>query len=326
MFCAQHSSLKKNWLIGALQTRSTICEASKLAGIPYDTSWKIWRKFCETSSTSNRQCSSCPRKVTERAKQQLIRTAKKNRQMPFEQIGNQTEPHLSASTVPWLTKAQKNKKLSWACQQKRTDWSLKVWSDEAYVCQDGAGGRVYVTHRADEELKEDCVVPTFKQSSIRVMVWACIMKDRKGPLIVLEYPGGRGGGMTAKRYQEQVLEGCLLHFYEEMKSERGEISFQQDSAPSHTAKSTTQWLRSHNINLFPHPPSSPDVNPIEPLWHKLKHRLCERQHHLKTMEGLIAVVKEVWEEIPVDVVNKYVARMDKIVDAIIKARGGHTRF
>ncbi|ESK88618.1 hypothetical protein Moror_3116 [Moniliophthora roreri MCA 2997] len=111
-----------------------------------------------------------------------------------------------------------------------------------------------------------------------------------------------------------------------MKSERGEISFQQDSAPSHTAKSTTQWLCSHNINLFPHPPSSPDVNPIEPLWHELKHHLHERQHRPTTMEGLIAVVKEVWEEIPVDIVNKYVAWMDKIVDAIIKAHGGHTRF
>jgi hypothetical protein len=37
----------------------------------------------------------------------------------------------------------------------------------------------------------------------------------KGPLVVLEYPGGKGGGMDSNRYREQVLEGVLLEFYEE---------------------------------------------------------------------------------------------------------------
>ena len=41
---------------------------------------------------------------------------------------------------------------------------------------------------------------TFKQSSIRVMVWGCIMNGQKGPLVVLEYPGGKGGGMNSSRY------------------------------------------------------------------------------------------------------------------------------
>ena len=59
---------------------------------------------------------------------------------------------------------------------------------------------VWVTWAVDEEFDEDCVVPTFKQSPLRVMLWGCIMKGRKGPLVVLEYLGGWGGGITAKRY------------------------------------------------------------------------------------------------------------------------------
>jgi hypothetical protein len=57
-------------------------------------------------------------------------------------------------------------------------------------------GRVYVTCCANEVYNENCVVPTFKQSSVCVMVWGCIMEGRKGPLVVLKYPGGQGGGMT----------------------------------------------------------------------------------------------------------------------------------
>ena len=61
----------------------------------------------------------------------------------------------------------------------------------------------------------------------------CIMKGRKGPLVVLEYPGGKGGGMNTDRYREQVLEGVLKDFYKQMDAERDGVIFQQDGAMSH---------------------------------------------------------------------------------------------
>jgi hypothetical protein len=66
---------------------------------------------------------------------------------------------------------------------------------------------------AEEEFDENCAIPTFKQSAIQVMVWGCVMKGKKGPLVVLEYPGGRGGGMNSERYQTQVLNAHLFDFY-----------------------------------------------------------------------------------------------------------------
>ena len=67
--------------------------------------------------------------------------------------------------------------------------------------------------------------PTFKLSPICVMVWGCVMKGRKRPLVVLEYPGGKGGGMNTARYQEQALEGVLKEFYEQMDNERMGLFF-----------------------------------------------------------------------------------------------------
>ena len=83
------------------------------------------------------------------------------------------------------------------------------------------------------------MVPKFKQSNLRIMVWGCIMKHKKGPFVVLEYLGGRRGGMTSARYQQQVLEPVLLDFYHVMGRECGQVLFQQDGASSHTSKSTT---------------------------------------------------------------------------------------
>lgn len=117
-----------------------------------------------------------------------------------------------------------------------------VWSDECYIHLDDKTGWIFVTRRVDEELDETCVVPTFKQSSVCVMVWGCVALGWKGPLVVLEYPGGKGGGMTAARYQEQVLEGQLKVFWKDLEEARPGLAFQQDGAPSHTAKTTKHWL------------------------------------------------------------------------------------
>ena len=61
-----------------------------------------------------------------------------------------------------------------------------------------------------------------------------------------------------------------------MCCEEGPIShctpeeFQQDGTLSHISKLAKQQLADHGISMFPHPPSLPDLNHIEPVWHQLK--------------------------------------------------------
>ena len=187
-------------------------------------------------------------------------------------------------------------------------------------------GRIYVTRRADEEFDEGCLVPTFKQSAVRVMVWGCIIEGRKGPLVVLKYPGGRGGGMNSKRYQEQVLCPVLLDFYRQLDQERKHVKFQQDGASCHRSKSTLKWFTDHHIPLFPHPPSSPDLNPIEPIWHELKTIIRRLPHPPTTFDTLKSGVLAAWEEIPIEKINHQIGKMEKRVKAVLAAHGGHTLF
>ncbi len=39
--------------------------------------------------------------------------------------------------------------------------------------------------------------------------------------------------------------------------------FQQDLAPTHTAKSTKSWLNDHGVGVLDWPVNSPDLNPHE---------------------------------------------------------------
>ena len=99
-----------------------------------------------------------------------------------------------ARHVPYLKREWKDKRRDWAELVKGIEWSEVIWSDKCYMYLGDHSGQVFVTCHEDDEYEEDCLVPTFKQSTICVMVWACIMKGKKGPRVVLEYPGGKGGG------------------------------------------------------------------------------------------------------------------------------------
>jgi hypothetical protein len=45
------------------------------------------------------------------------------------------------------------------------------------------------------------------------------MDGKKGPIIALEYPGGKGGGMNSRRYIDQVLRGAFWDFWMQMSEE-----------------------------------------------------------------------------------------------------------
>jgi transposase len=234
-----------------------------------------------------------------------------------------------ARKVPYLTKMQKQARLAWARRNKDMefkDWQRVIFSDECYVYLRDKQGHIYVTRRADEVLLDDCLVPTFKQSSVRVMVWGCIIEGYKGPLVVLEYPGGKGGSMDSKCYQNQVLEPILKAFYTQMKHERQTVYFQQDNAASHHSKSTMEWFSENKIPLFKHPASSPDLNPIEPVWLNLKNILHHLVHPPNTVEQLRAAVLDAWEQLPMEHIDNHIQKMGDRVEAVLKAKGSHTTF
>jgi hypothetical protein len=201
-----------------------------------------------------------------------------------------------------------------------------IWSNECYIYIGDSKGTVWVTRTPNEEFDENCLVPTFKQSPIRVMVWGCIMEGKKGPLVVLDYPGGRGGGMTAKRYQEQVLDGPLHNFYQEMSEERGMVVFQEDGASCHRAKTTKAWLARNSIESFPHPSKSPDMSPIEPVWNTVKTIIQARSHCPTSMAELKAAVREAWDQLTPQDINAHVKHMEDRVKALLAAKGGHTKY
>ena len=337
---------KKNQFIGAVLGGQSVHSAAKKYGIRKSTAQDIWTKWKKKGSTENLPRTGCPKKTTERMERSIIRESLASRRKLFCEIANAASPRISTSTIwnilrrkgyhcrvakklLYLTQAHKRARLAWAqiCKAFTVrNWRKKIWSDKCYLYLGDNCGRIFVTQCPGEEFHDDCCVAKFTQSLVRVMVWACIMKGRKGPLIVLEYPGGRGGGMNSAWYQQQVLDGALKDFYHQVSKEESRVEFQQDGAASNRCKSTMMWFHQNQIPLFYHPSRSPDLSPIEPVWLELKKRLRALMRLPTTVPQLIQAVKDIWEELQISDIDKHIDTMDRQVKAVFMAKGGHTPF
>lgn len=343
---SQIDSPRKNRLMGRVAAGQTLVDAAKAEEISHNTAKKISQKYRATGSTKNRARSGRPAILDAKAKADVIKRVKANRRRVFRDIGNETEPPVSARTisrvcgecgihrrvarkVPLLKPPTKAKRLCWAREHK--PWLFRMWnnvafSDEAYVVLGDGKGCIWVSREPGEEFADECCVPKLPQNPIRCMVWSVVMRGKKGPLIVLEYPGGKGGGMDSTRYREQVLDPVLTSFHAEMVKERPDFVFQQDGAPSHRSKATKRWFEEHNIPLFLHPPSSPDCNPIECMWNLLKTRLRALPRQPTSYDELCSTLQQLWEEISIEDLDHYINRLPRVIRAVVDAEGGHTRY
>ncbi|KIJ90017.1 hypothetical protein K443DRAFT_117221 [Laccaria amethystina LaAM-08-1] len=65
---------------------------------------------------------------------------------------------------------------------------------------------------------------------------------------------------------------------------------------------------------------------IIPVWYELKTIIRGLHYPPNTTQQLIAAVHDAWETLPIPDVDKHIVRMSHRVEAILAAKGGHTRF
>ena len=133
--------------------------------------------------------------------------------------------------------------------------------------------------------------------------------------------------MNAKKYIEQILWGPLKDFCMTLEVNKGhQFLVVEDGAPSHTSRAAAAERKELGIQNLTHPPSSPDLNPIEPLWLLLKNRVADIPGSSNSLDALWAAVQKVWSEIKEEDIRKHTGKMKERVLAVKQANGWHTRF
>ena len=94
------------------------------------------------------------------------------------------------------------------------------------------------------------------------------------------------------------------------------------------------WFTTNGINtLIGWPPYSPDLNPIEHLWPRLKELIYKLDLELDLItnneiqkERLCKVLPRAWEHISVETVEACLNSMKSWLQAVIDAEGWHTKY
>lgn len=169
-----------------------------------------------------------------------------------------------------------------------------------------------------EALLSPFVQPVTKFGGHKLQVWGCVTSQGVGYACGL--PEGVDGATYKKIMKEELVRTINLFF----KDYRG-VFFQQDGAGPHRANVVKEHFRKQKYSVLPWPAHSPDLSPIENLWADLKKRLEAKNGEIRKAD-LWSVVDAEWELTSKDYCKKLFSSMPERLAAVIKAKGGYTRY
>ena len=150
------------------------------------------------------------------------------------------------------------------------------------------------------------------------MVWGCMLSSGVGFLCRVY------GSINAQVYQS-ILDDELMETLDWYGLNKNEITFQQDNASCHVAKSTMEWFKNNVIRTMTWPAQSSDLNPIEHLLDHVKRRL-QQLPKPKDTDELWDQVVTIWNEITPSQRATLVHSVHKRLAAVRKAKGSYTTF
>jgi hypothetical protein len=99
-----------------------------------------------------------------------------------------------------------------------------------------------------------------------------------------------------------------------------------NDAPCHSCKLAREVRTKLGISSLIHPPSLPDLSPIENVWHLLKTRVLQLSTQATNLHMLWEQVQACWVDIDQGYINKIIDGMPERVEAVRQARDEVIRF
>ena len=148
---------------------------------------------------------------------------------------------------------------------------------------------------------------------VKVHVWAGISARGRTGICIFE-------GIMDKELYVDILEQTLLPFIRTVYPDSHK--FFQDNNPKHTSHYAASFMERNGINWWKTPPESPDLNPIENLWHEYMRREVKPTHKSELIDGINAF----WRTVDVEKCNRYICHLQKVIPKVIELIGDATGY
>ena len=150
----------------------------------------------------------------------------------------------------------------------------------------------------------------------KVHVWAGISLRGRTGICIFE------GILEATKYTE-ILEQTLLPFIDDVYPDGHKLM--ADNDPKHTSLHAKNFIEERGVNWWRTPAESPDLNPIENLWHELKEYI-RREVKPRTKQELVDGIDAFWSTVSLEKCRKYIRHLRKVIPMVIELKGIATGY
>lgn len=194
-------------------------------------------------------------------------------------------------------------------------WRSILWTDETAISFDGTYGKHFYRSDPKEKRFREIVQHTRHSKGGKIIIWGCISYNGAGPIVKCPEK------MTSPHYL------AILHEYA-IPAGDGLIGthfvLQQDNAPIHTSNMIKTFISGIPLNVLKWPPQSPDLNPIENVWHKLKSMISEEVG--RSQDKVWQDAQTAWEAISPQIIRNCIDSVPRRLRAVIDSKGGNTKY
>ena len=100
----------------------------------------------------------------------------------------------------------------------------------------------------------------------------------------------------------------------------------ENNARPHMARGTQSYLQQKNIPKILWPTQSPDLNPIENLWLRMKREIEKTRNTFRSAAEVMETIRNVWDSISVEEINGLYKSLPERLKEVIKMRGHRTKY
>ena len=218
----------------------------------------------------------------------------------------------------------------------RKDYNKNVWTEKIAFYLDGVSfihkynpydqarapkGKIW--RKPQEGLARGCTAKgAHCGSGGRVAKFFVAISYGKGVILCEQYNSLNG------RYFKTLIEREFQRMFRE--SQKSSKLFIQDGDPSQNSALARTALKKVGAKLLAIPPRSPDLNPIENIFHLVKKILdadaMKNNIRYETYEQFSARIVETFKELDHTLIDRTIASMPKRIDAIIGNKGSRTKY
>lgn len=212
---------------------------------------------------------------------------------------------------PLLSARHQQIRVKWLTHCEQQDWSRVLFTDEASIMLGRVKSKVW------RKRGQHVVRRTLKHPA-KVHVWGCFCRAGFGKLHV--FTKNLNAERLCSIYEKALLPSAKAFFGE------GSVDWVllEDNDSKHTSGLAKQWRADNAVTRIDFPPQSPDLNPIENVWHILKSNVGYRRP--ANLKQLKRVVKQEWAKLPSHLCERLADSMPSRIEQLRQANGDYILY